>query len=178
MTEAARVEMSGITKRYGLAYALHDVTFRASPGEIHALMGENGAGKSTLVRVLSGAIQAEAGEMRIDGKAYVPRKPHDAREQGIRAVYQDFSLVPQLSVAENLLLGEMPTRGPGIVELGRRPPHGRRQPGSPGLRGHRHAPTGAPAGRLAATDGGDRQGHAGRAACRHPRRALGRPLKP
>ena len=115
MTEAARVEMSGITKRYGLAYALRDVTFRASPGEIHALMGENGAGKSTLVRVLSGAIQAEAGEMRIDGKAYVPRKPHDAREQGIRAVYQDFSLVPQLSVAENLLLGEMPTRGPGIV---------------------------------------------------------------
>jgi ribose transport system ATP-binding protein len=83
---------------------------------MHAIMGENGAGKSTLVRVLSGAVLAEAGSMEIDGAAYQPRSPHDARDQGIRAVYQEFSLVPQLSVAENLLLGELPTLSAGIVD--------------------------------------------------------------
>ncbi len=116
MTDATRVEMSGITKRYGPTYALQAVTFVARPGEIHALIGENGAGKSTLVRVLSGAIRADAGAMAVDAVPYDPRSPHGAREQGIRAVYQEFSLVPQLSVAENLLLGELPTVAPGIVD--------------------------------------------------------------
>jgi ABC-type sugar transport system ATPase subunit len=116
MTEAARVSMSGITKRYGPTFALHDVTFLARPGEIHALMGENGAGKSTLVRVLSGATRADGGQMAIDDQAYDPRTPHGAREEGIRAVHQEFSLVPQLSVAENLLLGELPTLTRGVVD--------------------------------------------------------------
>jgi ABC-type sugar transport system ATPase subunit len=116
MSDAPRIRMEGISKRYGAAFALRDVEFVAMSGEIHALMGENGAGKSTLVRVLSGAVPADAGVMQVDGVAYHPRSPHDARDQGIRAVHQEFSLVPQLSVAENLLLGELPTLAPGIVD--------------------------------------------------------------
>ena len=116
MTETRRVAMAGISKRFGAAYALRDVAFEAHAGEIHALIGENGAGKSTLVRILAGAILTDDGRMELDGAAYLPRTPHDARRQGIRAVHQEFSLVPQLSVAENLLLGEMPTRSRGIVD--------------------------------------------------------------
>jgi ribose transport system ATP-binding protein len=116
MSDTPRIRMEGISKRYGAAFALRDVGFMAGSGEIHALIGENGAGKSTLVRVLSGAVPADAGAMQVDGVAYHPRSPHDARDQGIRAVHQEFSLVPQLSVAENLLLGELPTLAPGIVD--------------------------------------------------------------
>ena len=116
MTHAPRVSMRGISKVYGRAYALRAVDFEAQPGEIHALMGENGAGKSTLVRILAGATESDQGGLAIDGEAYRPRTPHDARAQGIRAVYQEFSLVPQLSVAENLLLGELPTRARGIID--------------------------------------------------------------
>jgi len=101
--------MRAISKRYGAAYALDRVDLSARPGEIHALIGENGAGKSTLMRVLAGAISGDSGEMTVDGVPYRPRNPHDAHAQGIRAVYQDFSLVPQMSVAENLLLGELPS---------------------------------------------------------------------
>jgi ribose transport system ATP-binding protein len=111
-----RVAMRGISKRYGVAYALHDVDFEATRGEIHALVGENGAGKSTLVRILAGAVPGDEGSMEVDGSSYAPRSPHDARSLGIRAVHQEFSLVPHLSVAENLLLGEMPTRAPGIID--------------------------------------------------------------
>ncbi len=114
--ETPRVEMRQVSKIYGSAHALRDVDFEALQGEIHALMGENGAGKSTLVRILAGATASDRGELAIDGEVYRPRTPHDARSQGIRAVYQEFSLVPQLSVAENLLLGELPTSAPGIID--------------------------------------------------------------
>ncbi len=116
MTDAARVQMRGISKRFGAAYALREVDLDARTGEIHALMGENGAGKSTLMRVLAGAITRDAGRMEVDGEPYTPRNPHDARVQGIRAVHQELSLVPQLSAAENLLLGEMPTHARGVVD--------------------------------------------------------------
>lgn len=116
MTSGLRVEMRGVTKTFGSAHALRSVDFEARAGEIHALMGENGAGKSTLVRILAGATASDRGDLVIDGEAYRPRTPHDARSQGIRAVYQEFSLVPQLSVAENLMLGELPTSAPGIID--------------------------------------------------------------
>jgi ABC-type sugar transport system ATPase subunit len=111
-----RIVMRGISKRFGAALALRNVDFSARPGEIHGLMGENGAGKSTLMRVLAGAIDSGGGEMEIDGTPYRPRSPHDARTSGIRAVHQEFSLVSHLSVAENLLLGELPTRVRGVVD--------------------------------------------------------------
>ena len=116
MTDAPRVSMHGVSKQFGTAYALRDVDLEVRPGEIHALTGENGAGKSTLMRVLAGAITGDAGRMMIDGEPYQPHNPHDARVEGIRAVYQELSLVPQLSAAENLLLGEMPTVVHGIVD--------------------------------------------------------------
>ena len=111
-----RIVMRGISKRFGAALALRDVHFSARPGEIHGLMGENGAGKSTLMRILAGAIDSDGGDMEIDGIPYRPRSPHDARTSGIRAVHQEFSLVPHLSVAENLLLGELPTHVRGVVD--------------------------------------------------------------
>ena len=116
MTRADRVVMSAISKRFGAAYALDGVDFAARPGEIHALVGENGAGKSTLMRILAGAIEGDAGDMWVDGSPYRPRNPHAAHRQGIRAVYQEFSLVPQMSVAENLLLGELPTTARGVID--------------------------------------------------------------
>jgi ribose transport system ATP-binding protein len=111
-----RIVMRGISKRFGASLALRDVDFAARPGEIHGLMGENGAGKSTLMRVLAGAIDSDGGEMEIDGTSYRPRSPHDARTSGIRAVHQEFSLVSHLSVAENLLLGELPTHVRGVID--------------------------------------------------------------
>jgi ribose transport system ATP-binding protein len=111
-----RIVMRGISKRFGASLALRGVDFAARPGEIHGLMGENGAGKSTLMRVLAGAIDSDGGEMEIDGTSYRPRSPHDARTSGIRAVHQEFSLVSHLSVAENLLLGELPTHVRGVID--------------------------------------------------------------
>ncbi len=177
MSDVPRIRMEGITKRYGAAFALRDVTFVAGSGEIHALIGENGAGKSTLVRVLSGAVPADAGAMQVDGVAYHPRSPHDAREQGIRAVHQEFSLVPQLSVAENLLLGRAADAGPGHRGLGDRTSGSRREPGGPGLRGHRYPSARGSPGRLTAADGGDRQGLARHAPRGHPRRTVGGPVQ-
>jgi ribose transport system ATP-binding protein len=116
VSQADRVVMSAISKRFGAAYALDRVDFSARPGEVHALIGENGAGKSTLMRILAGAVECDAGDMWVDGVQHRPRNPHDAHRQGIRAVYQEFSLVPQMSVAENLLLGELPTTARGVVD--------------------------------------------------------------
>jgi ribose transport system ATP-binding protein len=113
---ADRVTMSAISKRFGTTDALDRVDFSARLGEIHALIGENGAGKSTLMRILAGAIESDAGDMGVDGVEYRPRNPHDAHREGIRAVYQEFSLVPQMSVAENLLLGSLPTKARGVVD--------------------------------------------------------------
>jgi ABC-type sugar transport system ATPase subunit len=85
------------------------VDFCAAPGEVHAIVGENGAGKSTLVKILSGAIKRDAGEILIAAKPVPLDTPLHAHRAGIRAVYQEFSLVPHLSVTENILLGQMPT---------------------------------------------------------------------
>src|SRR5439155_3981343 len=81
-------------------------------GEVLALVGENGAGKSTLMKVLSGAYQADSGEMWLEGEPYHPRNPLEARRAGVAMIYQELSLAPHLSVAENILLGLEPRRGP------------------------------------------------------------------
>jgi rhamnose transport system ATP-binding protein len=104
------LEMRGISKRYPGVQALRNVDLRVRPGEIHGLVGENGAGKSTLVKVLSGAIVKDAGEILIDGVPVSIQSPQDARAHGIGIVYQEFSLVPALTVAENILLGRFPNR--------------------------------------------------------------------
>lgn len=107
-----RLEMRGVSKRFGATRALHGVNLQVRPGEVLALVGENGAGKSTLMKVLSGAHPPDEGEMRLDGQPYLPRNPLDARRHGVAMIYQELSLAPHLSVMENILLGIEPTTGP------------------------------------------------------------------
>jgi ribose transport system ATP-binding protein len=109
---APRLEMRGVRKSFGATHALKGVNIAVAPGEVMALVGENGAGKSTLMKVLSGAHAPDAGEMFLDGEAYVPGNPLHARESGIAMIYQELSLAPHLSVMENILLGIEPSRGP------------------------------------------------------------------
>jgi ribose transport system ATP-binding protein len=102
--------MRGVCKRFGATVALDGVDFAVTPGEVHALVGENGAGKSTLMKVLSGAVEADAGSMRLDGRPFRPRNPLEARRGGVAMIYQELSLAPHLSVMENITLGLEPTR--------------------------------------------------------------------
>jgi ribose transport system ATP-binding protein len=114
MPAGARLKMHDVKKRFGATRALAGVDLEVQPGEILALVGENGAGKSTLMKVLSGAHAPDEGEMWLDGEAYLPRNPLDARRQGIAMIYQELSLAPHLSVMENILLGIEPTAGPFV----------------------------------------------------------------
>jgi simple sugar transport system ATP-binding protein len=99
------VRMQAITKSYRGVHAIRDIDFDLRPGEVHALVGENGAGKSTLCKVLAGAVQPSSGEMHIDGRAVRFTRPHDALRQGIAMVYQETSLVPTMTAAQNIELG-------------------------------------------------------------------------
>lgn len=108
MTAAA--EAIGITKRFGATTALDGVSFDVEPGELHALVGENGAGKSTLIRLLGGAHRPDAGEIRVGGESVRFASPHDAIAAGIVTIPQELRLVPALSVAENMALGDLPVR--------------------------------------------------------------------
>jgi simple sugar transport system ATP-binding protein len=101
-----RLEMLGITKRYPGVVANDAIDLDVRPGEIHALLGENGAGKSTLMNILYGLATPDDGEIRLDGEAVRIDGPSDAIRRGIGMVHQHFKLVPVLSVAENILLGE------------------------------------------------------------------------
>jgi general nucleoside transport system ATP-binding protein len=96
----------GITKRFPGVLANDDVSLALRGGEVHCLLGENGAGKSTLISILSGMTRPDAGEIRVDGRPTRIESPRDALERGIGTVYQHSTLVPALSVLENLLLGE------------------------------------------------------------------------
>lgn len=105
-----RFAMRGIRKVFGATIALDNVDFAVSAGEIHALIGENGAGKSTLMKVLLGALQPDAGEMTVDGSAFAPANPLQARQEGVAMIYQELSLAPHLTIVENVLLGMEITR--------------------------------------------------------------------
>jgi len=102
--------MRGIRKSFSGTQALKGVDFSARLGEVHAIVGENGAGKSTLMKILSGALQRDAGEILLGGEPVEIKSPISAHRLGIRAVYQEFSLVRHLSITENILMGQMPTR--------------------------------------------------------------------
>ena len=102
------LELKNICKRYPGVNALSEVQFTLYPGEIHALVGENGAGKSTLIKVITGAIEATSGEIWFDGKRVEKNSPAKAIELGIAAVYQEFNLVPKMTVAENIFMGRFP----------------------------------------------------------------------
>src|SRR5262249_40218836 len=105
-----RFEMRGVRKTFGATVALDGVDFAVRAGEVCALVGQNGAGKSTLMAVLSGALAPDAGEMRLEGAPYAPRRPLDARRAGVAMIYQELSLARHLSVMENIVLGVEPVR--------------------------------------------------------------------
>lgn len=105
MTLPARLQLTGITKRYPSVVANDAVSLTVQPGEIHALLGENGAGKSTLMKIIYGAVKPDAGEMYFDGQPISVRSPKSARALGIAMVFQHFSLFESVSVAENVWLG-------------------------------------------------------------------------
>lgn len=109
-----RLSMEGIEKRFPGIHALKDVDLRVEAGRVMGIVGENGAGKSTLIKVLAGAYRPERGRVVLDGSPLEIYKPADALEAGIAVIYQELSLVPHMSVAENLFLGDMPTRGPAL----------------------------------------------------------------
>jgi ribose transport system ATP-binding protein len=103
--------MRDIRKAFPGVVALDGVGFALQHGEVHVLLGENGAGKSTLMKILSGAYRRDAGTIEIDGREAAIDSPRDAQTLGVATIYQELSLVPQLTVAENILLGHEPSRG-------------------------------------------------------------------
>ncbi len=102
-----RLEMSGISKSFGVVSVLENVNLKIKHGEIHALLGENGAGKSTLMKILSGVHQKDTGKVLLNGEEINPKNTHDGQELGINVVYQELSLVNDLSVAENIYLHKL-----------------------------------------------------------------------
>ena len=105
----------GISKRFGGVTALDQVGIDLVPGEVHALVGENGAGKSTLIKILTGVYHADEGEITYRGEAVAPSSPRDAWDMGISTTFQEITLVPLMSVARNLYLGNEPRGRWGLL---------------------------------------------------------------
>ena len=116
-----------VSKSFGAVRALQDVTLELYAGEVHALAGENGAGKSTVVKTFAGVHRPDAGEVRVDGEPVTFHSPADAQAAGVAVIYQEPTLFPDLSVAENIFMGRQPrTRGlPGLGRIDRRAMHAR-----------------------------------------------------
>src|SRR3954451_1537866 len=114
----AAVRMQGISKSFFGVPVLTDVDFEVQRGEVHALAGGNGAGKSTLMKILQGVYSLDAGEIEIDGRPVQLGSIHDARAAGIGMVFQEFSLVPTLTVAQNISLGVEPLGRAGLIRDG------------------------------------------------------------
>jgi simple sugar transport system ATP-binding protein len=112
-----KLELRGVTKRFGTLVANDRINLTVEPGEIHALLGENGAGKSTLMNVLYGLYQADEGQIVLDGVAQNFKGPGDAMAAGIGMVHQHFMLIPVFTVAENVVLGNEPTKKLGLLDL-------------------------------------------------------------
>jgi ribose transport system ATP-binding protein len=115
-TSPPAVEATGLIKSFGGVRALGGASFAAAAGEVHALVGENGAGKSTLIKILGGRIRPDAGSVRLKGEAVDLHGPEQAHQRGARTVFQELTLLPWMTVAENLLLRDEP-RGPlGLID--------------------------------------------------------------
>ena len=108
------VELVGIKKSFGGVRALSDVSFAAAAGQVTCLVGENGAGKSTLLKIMSGVIEADEGEIRLNGRATSLPSPAAAQKAGIAIIHQELNVLPDLSIAENIYLSRLPVRGPTL----------------------------------------------------------------
>src|SRR5581483_6715144 len=107
---------TGIDKRFGGVVALDGASFSCEAGEIHALLGENGAGKSTMVKILCGVLPPDAGAIVYDGETTTFASPADAAQRGIVPVFQELSVIPDLSVAQNLFMGREPRNRLGLID--------------------------------------------------------------
>ena len=116
MTTAPSLQMSHVSKSFGGVRALRDVSFSAYAGEVHALCGENGAGKSTLMKILAGAISADEGTIQLKGGNVRFSGPRQSEDAGVRIIYQELNLVPDLTVAANIFLGRERSFGPGLLD--------------------------------------------------------------
>ena len=113
------LEARGVSKVFPGIRALDDVSFALRAGEVHAVVGENGAGKSTLMQILAGVYRPDGGELRVDGAPAAFANRRDAEAAGISIVFQELSLVPQLSIAENVFAGRQPANRLGLIDRGR-----------------------------------------------------------
>jgi ribose transport system ATP-binding protein len=111
------LEIEGLRKTFGGIKALDGVNLTLAAGEIHALVGENGAGKSTLIRILTGAFPRDTGTIRLNGAAFNPQSPLDSKVAGIQCVYQELNILPDLSIAENVMIERFPRTGLGLVDF-------------------------------------------------------------
>src|ERR1700684_2356609 len=153
--QGAFLTLSGISKRYGGVRALEDVDFACERGKIHAVLGENGAGKSTLIKIIAGVVQPDSGGMRFGGADVSFATPSAANAAGVVCIFQELSLMPDLSVADNISIAS--------------PPRRRGLSGRDRLRGRHPAAAGARPAAVAAPDGRDRQGAWPAAAAPDPR---------
>jgi ABC-type sugar transport system ATPase subunit len=110
------LELENISKRFPGVQALKDVSFSVVPGEVHALLGENGAGKSTMIKIVSGVYRPEQGTIKLDGQLIHLNNPREAQAHGIATIYQELSLYPELTVAENIFVGHAPMRQIGPIK--------------------------------------------------------------
>ncbi len=112
------LQLEHISKKFPGVQALSDVQFDVYPGEVHALVGENGAGKSTLIKIISGVHKPDTGEIRVEGHMVHFNNPHGAQAAGVATIYQELSLYPELTVAENIFMGHAPRNRFGILDWG------------------------------------------------------------
>src|SRR5438445_9465370 len=113
------LELRDISKSFPGVKALDGVTLKLYAGEVHMLLGENGAGKSSLIKVLYGAYRPDSGAFFVDGKAIFITSPKDARQLGIAVIFQEFSLVPHLNLAQNIYLGREPRTALRLIDRAR-----------------------------------------------------------
>ena len=106
MSDEPILKLEGITKQYPGTLAVDHVNLSIMSGEVHAIVGENGAGKSTLIKMLSGAVIPTSGTITYEGEAHDSFDPEEALDKGIAVIYQEFNLVPGLSIAANIFLGQ------------------------------------------------------------------------
>src|SRR5262245_51591723 len=114
-TQVALFRMEGVSKRYGGVRALEKAELSVYPGRIHAILGENGAGKSTLIKIMAGVVAPDEGRMTMEGNEVAFASPAAANQAGIACIFQELSLIPDLSVADNIAISDPPKRF-GIID--------------------------------------------------------------
>src|SRR3954451_24514616 len=109
------IEATDVNRSFGGVQALRAAAFSAQFGEVHALVGENGAGKSTMIKILSGVLRPDSGSLRVRGAEVAFGNPHEARAHGVGTVFQELTLMPWMTVAENLFFGHEPRGRSGLI---------------------------------------------------------------